>query len=68
MNDTNASFVGRYITDRANELIHSPIPSDAIAVVARAHALLLYQIIFLFSGDVKLLCNPLQNIYATSTY
>jgi hypothetical protein len=55
-NDTNSSFVSRYITERIGELVDSPNPEGPFDILARAHAMLLYQVIAVFGGDVSALC------------
>jgi hypothetical protein len=56
-NNTNTNFVIRHITKRVEELLATPIPTATVEVAARAHALLLYQIIFVFGADVRLHSN-----------
>ncbi|KAF3051058.1 hypothetical protein E8E11_010406 [Didymella keratinophila] len=53
-NDTNADFVIRHITNRVEELLTTHIPTNPVEVAARAHALLLYQMMFVLGGDVRL--------------
>lgn len=53
-NGTNDEFITRFIIDRIQELLGSPLPQQALELLGRAHALMLYQTILLFSGDVKL--------------
>ena len=52
-NETNARFVLRHITDRAHELVEQPIPPLPAELMARAHAVLLYQIMLICSNDVS---------------
>lgn len=53
-NDTNTEHATRYITSRAEDLVNSMVPSDPVDVLARAQALMLYQIMLVFGGDVRL--------------
>lgn len=53
-NDTNTRSVDRHITNRVNELVATPLPTTPIEILARAHALILYQIMALFSNKVQL--------------
>jgi hypothetical protein len=53
-NDTNANFVIRHIATRAEEFLAKTMPTSPVDVAAHAHALLLYQIMFVFGGDVRL--------------
>lgn len=53
-NKVNADFVNRHIMNRVEELLVTPIPSAAAEVAAHAHALMLYQIMFVFGGDICL--------------
>ncbi|KAL2876609.1 hypothetical protein SGCOL_008187 [Colletotrichum sp. CLE4] len=50
----NASFVLRTIQARAHELLASPMPKSRLDILARLHAILLYQIIRLFDGDISM--------------
>ncbi|KAF2653241.1 hypothetical protein K491DRAFT_603185 [Lophiostoma macrostomum CBS 122681] len=50
-NDTNKSLVARHLIDRARELIALPAPTAPVEVLARAQALMLYLLVFVFSGD-----------------
>ncbi|KAF2871817.1 hypothetical protein BDV95DRAFT_26855 [Massariosphaeria phaeospora] len=52
-NDRNAIFIIRHITHRATELANSSISDVPSEVLARAHALLLYNSMLLFSGEVR---------------
>jgi hypothetical protein len=56
MNKTPANklIVLRIIESRAQELCSAPMPNTPLEILARAQALLLYQIIRLFDGDVQL--------------
>jgi hypothetical protein len=51
-NDTNSKFVLRHIRLRAKELLAGPSPGTSLDILSRAQALLLYQIILVFDGDV----------------
>lgn len=53
-NKINSSFVLRTIQARAHELLASPIPKNRLDILARLHAILLYQIIRLFDGDISM--------------
>jgi hypothetical protein len=52
-NDTNAEHVARYITSRAEELITPTLPTTQIDILARTQALILYQIMLVFGGDIR---------------
>ena len=52
-NGTNDEHVTRYITSRAEELANSAMPTSTVEVLARAHALMLYQIMLVFGGDIR---------------
>ncbi|KAI4648388.1 uncharacterized protein J4E79_010010 [Alternaria viburni] len=54
MNDNNAEHVARFITSRAEELIATSIPTTPIEVLARTQALMLYEIMLIFGGDIRL--------------
>jgi hypothetical protein len=53
-NGTNDEFVTRFITERTTELIASSLPQQSNELLARAHALMLYQCILVFGGDIRL--------------
>ncbi|OHE91863.1 hypothetical protein CORC01_12871 [Colletotrichum orchidophilum] len=53
-NAKNVPFVLRTIQARAHELLASPIPHERLEILARLHAVLLYQIIRLFDGDISM--------------
>lgn len=53
-NDLNAGFVARHITSCVDDLIATPLPTAPIEVLARAHALMLYQVMLVFGGDIRL--------------
>ncbi|CAG5150024.1 uncharacterized protein ALTATR162_LOCUS2524 [Alternaria atra] len=52
-NDINAEHVARYIISRAEELVNVALPTTPIEILARTQALMLYQIMLLFGGDVR---------------
>ncbi|KAK3352690.1 hypothetical protein B0T25DRAFT_500981 [Lasiosphaeria hispida] len=52
-NPVNAHIINHTISQRAEELIASPMPANPLDILARAHAVLLYQIIRLFDTDVR---------------
>lgn len=52
-NEINAEHVTRFITDRAEELTVTSLPTDSRDMLARAHALMLYQIMLVFGGDIQ---------------
>jgi hypothetical protein len=52
-NTVNVNIILRSIESRAQELVTSPIPSNPFEALARTHALLLYQIIRIFDGDLS---------------
>lgn len=52
-NDTNANFVAKHIMGRAKELADSPMSTSPNEILARAHALILYQIMLIFGSDVS---------------
>lgn len=49
----NVESVTRYITSRVIELATSAIPIAPLDVLARAHALMLYQVMLIFGGEVR---------------
>ncbi|KAF2644689.1 hypothetical protein P280DRAFT_495888 [Massarina eburnea CBS 473.64] len=51
--ETNATFIARHITERAYELVDQPQPVTPVDILARAHALILYQIILICSNDIR---------------
>jgi hypothetical protein len=53
-NDNNAEHVARYITSRAEELVNTALPTTPIDILARTQALMLYQIMLVFGGDIRL--------------
>jgi hypothetical protein len=53
-NSTNNEFVTRFIKTHAEALANSPLPRQPSEILARAHALLLYQSMLVFGGDVSL--------------
>ncbi|KAK1981390.1 hypothetical protein LZ30DRAFT_782083 [Colletotrichum cereale] len=64
-NSTNSRFVLRTIQARAHELLSSPAPrDDRLSILARLQAILLYQIIRLFDGDITLRASAQQTLPA----
>jgi hypothetical protein len=53
-NDTNKDFIARFIQDYAESLVNTPLPQEPMEILARAHALMLYQNMLVFGGDVGL--------------
>jgi hypothetical protein len=53
-NDTNTEHVARYIASRAEELVTATLPTTQIDILARTQALILYQIMLVFGGDIRL--------------
>ncbi|KAF6834180.1 hypothetical protein CMUS01_06253 [Colletotrichum musicola] len=53
-NQYNAPIILRTIQARAHELLASPLPKTRLDILARLQAILLYQIIRLFDGDISL--------------
>jgi hypothetical protein len=53
-NGTNNEPVARYIRERVREMVASPIPQQPTELLARVHALMLYQIMLVFGGDIRL--------------
>lgn len=53
-NTTNNDFIASYIMRHAEALINSPISKDPVDLLARAHALMLYQSMLVFGGDISL--------------
>lgn len=51
-NAVNADIIARSIESRVQELVATPMPGNPHEVLARAHALLLYQIIRIFDGNL----------------
>lgn len=52
-NDTNTEHVTRYITNRVEELAVSNQPTVPLERLARGHALMLYQIMLVFGGEMR---------------
>lgn len=52
-NETNTPVIMSLLDARAEDLLSSPQPTSLIELLAHAHALLLYQIMRLFAGDVR---------------
>lgn len=55
LNDVNLERVAEFITSRAEELTTSQMPQDPGGILARAQALLLYHIMLVFGGNMRLL-------------
>jgi hypothetical protein len=53
-NTTNSDFIARFIKEHAEALVNSPIPHEPVELLARAHALILYQSMLMFGGEVSL--------------
>jgi hypothetical protein len=53
-NGTNDEFITRFIREHAESLILTPLPDESTDLLARAHALMLYQSMLVFGGDVSL--------------
>ncbi|KUI58581.1 Regulator of drug sensitivity 1 [Cytospora mali] len=51
-NSVNAPMIMSCIDARVNDLLDSTLPEDPLETLARTHALLLYQIIRFFDGDI----------------
>lgn len=52
-NDANAEFVIRHITSQVDELVATSLPTAPAGVIARAHALILYQVMLLFCDNIR---------------
>ncbi|KAF2852930.1 hypothetical protein T440DRAFT_391523 [Plenodomus tracheiphilus IPT5] len=52
-NATNRAVVFQHINSRIAELVTAYTPSNPVEVLARAHALMLYQVMLIFAGDVE---------------
>jgi hypothetical protein len=50
-NGTNDDLVAKIITERVDELLTSPFPQQPNELLARAHALIVYQTMLAFSGE-----------------
>ncbi|KAK3938236.1 hypothetical protein QBC46DRAFT_318135 [Diplogelasinospora grovesii] len=48
----NSHIISRSIQARVDDLLATPLPNDTLELLARTHALLLYQIIQFFDGDI----------------
>jgi hypothetical protein len=53
-NGTNDEFITRFIREHAESLMLSPMPEEPTDLLARAHALMIYQSMLVFGGDVSL--------------
>ncbi|KAL0944976.1 uncharacterized protein CTRU02_202863 [Colletotrichum truncatum] len=63
-NPHNSSIVLRTIQARAHELLASPLPKGRTEILARIHAIILYQIIRLFDGDITTRASAQQTLSA----
>lgn len=52
-NEINTGHVIRYICTRAEELMNADVPETQIEILAHTHALMLYQIMLMFGGDLR---------------
>lgn len=52
-NDVNVEHVTRFITSRVEELTMTAQPIALVELLARAHALMLYQMMLVFGGDIR---------------
>lgn len=52
-NDINAPVIMNLFETRTRELVSSPVPTEPLDILARTHALILYQIMRLFDGDIR---------------
>lgn len=52
-NQTNAERVERHIKSRAEDLVNSTLPDTPLEILARTHALILYQTMFVFGGSLR---------------
>ncbi|KAJ5792347.1 uncharacterized protein N7503_008325 [Penicillium pulvis] len=52
-NETNAAVIMALFDARIIDLISTPEPTTTIEILARVHALLLYQVMRLFDGDIR---------------
>ncbi|OAL00325.1 hypothetical protein IQ06DRAFT_143530 [Phaeosphaeriaceae sp. SRC1lsM3a] len=53
-NDDNEDFVTRFLKDRSEEVCLDERPQQPVEILSRAHALMLYQIMLVFGGDIRL--------------
>ncbi|KAH4207436.1 hypothetical protein HBI49_098990 [Parastagonospora nodorum] len=53
-NTINNDFIASFIKRHVEAIISSPIPEQPIDLLARAHALMLYQSMLVFGGDISL--------------
>lgn len=52
-NETNSKFVFRHIDECVQDLIATPMPTTLSDILARTHALFLYQIMRIFHGSIS---------------
>lgn len=60
-NDTNANFVDRHIIGRVDELLATSLPTASIEILAQARALMLYQIMLVFGGNIRF-CSYIESL------
>ncbi|KAH7400530.1 hypothetical protein DE146DRAFT_465473 [Phaeosphaeria sp. MPI-PUGE-AT-0046c] len=53
-NGNNEDFVTRFIKDRSEEVCLTALPQQPVEILSRAHSLMLYQIMLVFGGDIRL--------------
>jgi hypothetical protein len=53
-NGVNDAMVARILGERVEEMIASPRPDNLHDLLTRAHAIMLYQIMLVFGGDIRL--------------
>ncbi|KAH8899755.1 hypothetical protein GQ53DRAFT_675852 [Thozetella sp. PMI_491] len=52
-NDVNADMIHNCVESRVQDLLSSPMPTSGRDILARAHALLIYQILRVFDNDIR---------------
>ncbi|KAF5849011.1 hypothetical protein GGP41_010135 [Bipolaris sorokiniana] len=52
-NEINAERVAHHIRSRVEELINEIVPDTPIEILARTHAIMLYQLMIVFGGDIR---------------
>ncbi|KAH7139573.1 hypothetical protein B0J11DRAFT_46958 [Dendryphion nanum] len=50
--EKNTTIVARHVIQRSKELLEASMPSSPLLILARAQALILYQIMHIFSGEM----------------
>ncbi|KAF4930741.1 Transcription factor gsfR2 [Colletotrichum viniferum] len=63
-NQYNAAMILRTIQARAHEVLAAPPPKGRLEALARLHAILLYQIIRIFDGDIPMRASAQQSLTA----